>query len=281
MKNNGQADTSIKTVNNILKIISKHADLNNPETVQQFIANLQRTNTYKNNLCKTYLKYCRHYEIKWTKPKYTPDTKIIKIPTKEKLEMLIATAGTILSIKLQISMETGLRPIELCNLKVKDIDLEQRTIYPTTAKHGASRTLKISNSLRDTIQNHINKNKLNLNDKLFKGTPTQYGNNYREMRNRLARKLHDPSIQTISLYAFRHYFATTLYAKTKDILLVKQQMGHKRIETTMIYTQLQNYNEDEWTCKTATNVTEATALIETGFEYIQDIDGIKLYRKRK
>jgi integrase len=214
-------------------------------------------------------------------PTYTRQDKPIKIPTQEKLQMLIASTGPILSAKLQISKETGIRPIELHNLKVKDIDLEKRLIYPTTAKHGASRTLKISNSLRDALQNHISRNKLNLNDKLFKGDATHYGNNYREMRNRLANKLHDPSLRTIRLYDFRHYFATTLYAKTRDILLVKQQMGHKQINTTMIYTQLLNLNDDEWTCKTATNITDATTLIEAGFEYIAQKDETILFRKRK
>jgi len=60
-----------------------------------------------------------------------------------------------------------------------------------------------------------------------------------------------------------------------------REMGHKQIRTTMIYTQLLNLNDDEWTVKTATNVTEATALIEAGFEYVTEIDGIKLFRKRK
>jgi integrase len=281
MKNNGQADASIKTANNLLRIISKHASLDKPEQVEQFIANLKGSNTYKHNLCKTYLKYCRFYNIQWQPTKYDPDTKAIKIPTKEKLEMLIASAGTILSIKLQISMETGMRPVEIMNLKVKDIALDQRQLYPSVHKHGASRTLKISAQLRDSIQEHIIKNKPNLNDNIFKGNQTNYGNNYREMRNRLAERLHDPTLKTVRLYDFRHYFATTLYDKTKDILLVKQQMGHKRIETTMIYTQLLNYNEEEYTCRTATTIKEATDLLEHGFTYIQDIDGIKLYRKRK
>jgi len=61
-----------------------------------------------------------------------------------------------------------------------------------------------------------------------------------------------------------------------------KQMGHKKIETTLLYTQLVHFNEeDEYTCKTATNITEATQLIENGFEYITEIDGIKLFRKRK
>ena len=101
------------------------------------------------------------------------------------------------------------------------------------------------------------------------------------MRNQLAKKLNDSSLKTIRLYDFRHYYATILYAKTRDLLFVKQQMGHKKIETTLIYTQLLNLNDDEWTCKTATTIKEATNLLENGFTYIQDIDGTKIYRKRK
>jgi len=60
-----------------------------------------------------------------------------------------------------------------------------------------------------------------------------------------------------------------------------QQMGHKKIETTLIYIQLLNLNDDEWTCKTANNIKEATDLIEHGFEYITEMEGLKLFRKRK
>ena len=281
MKNKGKSDYSTHFVDKALKYISKHADLNEPEQVKQFIANLQAASGYKKNLCLAYNKYCKYYGIKWEMPLYKPEAKTIKIPTKEKIEMLISSAGRTLSIKLTISKETGLRPIELMNLKLKDIDIDQKIIYPTTAKHGSGRALKISNSLQATLQNHIAEHKLNPNDKLFKGTAEDYAKHYRIMRNQLAKKLNDPTFKNIRLYDLRHYYATTLYAKTRDILLVKQQMGHKKIETTLIYTQLLNLNDDEWTVKTATNIKEATELLEAGFEYIQDIDGIKLYRKRK
>ena len=36
-----------------------------------------------------------------------------------------------------------------------------------------------------------------------------------------------------------------------------------------------------YTCKTVTNIKEATQLIENGFEYITEMDGLKLFRKRK
>ncbi|MGB9683200.1 MAG: site-specific integrase, partial [bacterium] len=62
----------------------------------------------------------------------------------------------------------------------------------------------------------------------------------------------------------------------------KQQLGHKKLETTLIYTQLVNFNEDdEYYSATARTVEEARKLIEEGFEYVCDMDGVKIFRKRK
>lgn len=281
MKNNGKADTTIAFTDKALTYISKHANLNQPETVKHFIANKTVTNGTKRDYCIAYNKYCEYYGIQWQIPKYKHKAQRRRIPTTEKIDMLIARASTRLSLKLRLSKETGIRPIELCNLKVKDIDTDQRLIYPTTAKNGSARTLKASSNLNMALQNHINRHRLNPNNKLFKGTASSYAHCYVRMRNNLANKINDQSLKGIRLYDFRHYFATRLYAKTRDILYVKQQMGHKNVETTLIYTQLLNIHDQEWTCKTATNVKEATQLIENGFEYITEIDELKLFRKRK
>ena len=282
LKNNAKSDYTIKNVDKSLAHISKYADLNEPEQVKQFIANKQTSNSHKRNLCFAYKQYCDYYKITWQKPKYYQEPKAIRIPTTAQLEMLIANSREIMSIKLSVSKETGLRPIELCNLKVKDIDIEQKTIYPTTAKHGAPRKLKISNSLQQMLKNHIDTRNLNLTDKLFKGDSDNYGKHYRLHRNKLAERLHKPELKTIRLYDFRHYFATTLYARTRDILLVKQQLGHRKIETTLIYTQLLNINEEEeYTCKATNNKEGAMKLIENGFKFDSKIDGYNLYRKRK
>jgi len=281
LKQKGFIDETIRIINWTLMHLSKHANLGNPEEVNQYIANMQRSNSYKYRLTQVYAKFLEYQKIEYKRPSYPKIAKMPKIPTHEKLQMIMSNAGKTMAAKLQLSLETGLRPVELCSLKVKDIDLNQRLVYPTTAKNGAPRVLKISNTLTTLIQEHIIRNKLGLSDTLFKGTPVRYGKEYREIRNRLAKKLNDQTIRTVRLYDFRHYFATNLYHKTKDILFVKQQMGHKRIDTTLIYTQLLNLNDDEWTCKTANNVKDATALIEAGFEYITEMDGMKLFRKRK
>jgi len=282
LKNNGKSKYTITFVDKSLTHLSKHADLDKPEEVKQYIASKEVSNSYKKNLCFAYEQYCKYHNIKWEMPLYRQDPKGFKIPTTAKVDMLIAKARRGLSIKLRVSKETGLRPIELCNLRVKDLDQDKALIYPTTAKNGASRILRISKKLLATLQDHIEKNKLSLEDKLFRGTAENYGKYYRQMRNNLAEKLNDQTLRTIRLYDFRHYFASMLYSRTRDILLVKQQMGHKKIETTLIYTQLLHLDEnDNFTCKTARNVKEATELIENGFQYIQEIDGIRLYRKRK
>ena len=282
MKNDGLSECTIRNYDKYLAHIARHADLGKPEQVKQFIANKESSNSYKHNLCLAYDKYCNYYQIQWYKPFYKRVAKTIRIPTEEQLQSLIASTGKIMSVKLTISKETGLRPVELCNLKTRDVDLERKTIYPTTAKYGAPRILKISNSLTAMLTKHINENNLNPNDKLFKGDSDYYGQHYRLVRNKLAKKLNKLSLQTIKLYDFRHYFATMLYAKTKDILYVKQQLGHRKIETTLIYTQLLSLNDDEWTCKATTNTKQATELIENGFEYVTTTpDELMLFRKRK
>jgi hypothetical protein len=63
--------------------------------------------------------------------------------------------------------------------------------------------------------------------------------------------------------------------------LVTKIEGHKNIKNTLIYTQLIDFGDDEYVCKVARTIEEAKQLIETGFEYICDIDGAKLFRKRK
>jgi integrase len=281
MKDDNASEYTIHFTSKALSFLSKHTNLQNPDEVKHFIANLQTRNGYKRNLCIAYNKFCRHYQIQWTMPHYEPEAQNIKLPTKEKLNMLIANASKPLALKLSLSMETGLRPVELCRLKVRDLDTDHRAVNPITAKHGAPRTLKITENLNQRIQEHITENKLQPNDNLFKGDSDYYGKPYRAMRNKLAKKLNDASIHLIRLYDFRHYFCTMTLHNSKDAFFTMNKMGHKKLTTTQKYMHLLDLDSDEWICKAASNAKEAAALIEAGFEYVQQIDGLSLYRKRK
>jgi len=71
------------------------------------------------------------------------------------------------------------------------------------------------------------------------------------------------------------------YHKTKDILHVKELLGHKSINNTLIYTQLVSFEDDEFTARVAHSEKEACELVEAGFEYVCDFNGNKIFRKRK
>jgi site-specific recombinase XerD len=160
----------------------------------------------------------------------------------------------------------------------KDIDTEQGIISATGCKGHNSRSFKLKTQTAEMLRTYLAKYTEN------NPFPNAHalGEAWRDTRNHLATKLNQPQLKNIPMRNLRHHFATMKYDQTKDILLVKQLLGHKKIETTMFYTQLIAFNgEEEYTVKTATNIKEATDLLEHGFIYIQDIDGIKIYRKRK
>jgi hypothetical protein len=78
-----------------------------------------------------------------------------------------------------------------------------------------------------------------------------------------------------------HWKATMEYHKTKNILHAMRVLGHKSIKNTLIYTQLVTFEDDDYLCKTASNVKEATELIEAGYEYVCEMEAVRLFRKRK
>ena len=100
-------------------------------------------------------------------------------------------------------------------------------------------------------------------------------------RRRMAQKLQNPRLNEITFHTHRHFKATMEYHKTKDILHVKQLLGHKSINNTLIYTQLIAFESDEFHVKTASTLKEACELAEAGFDYFTTIDDVQIFRKRK
>ena len=58
-----------------------------------------------------------------------------------------------------------------------------------------------------------------------------------------------------------------------------KSLGHKNI--TLVNTQLVVFEDDDYTCRATANVKEATELIEAGYEYVCDMENVRLFRKRK
>ena len=79
--------------------------------------------------------------------------------------------------------------------------------------------------------------------------------------------------------------STVLYHQTKDILYVKQFLGHRKVETTLLYIQLAEaifkQTTDEFTVRVANKPDEIKALLEVGFEFVCKKGELLYFRKRK
>jgi integrase len=249
--------------------------------VSMLIAQGKWKDSYKANLCDFYNHYCKHYNIRYVKARYRRDHKIPKVPPEEKIDQIIAHSSKKYAITYSIIKECGLRPVEVGNLSLNDIDLEKGSISVYTAKNGEPRILKLKDKTLAMLTEYIKRGNFGLKDRVFPPSSV-ISNTYERLRTSLANKLKAPELRQIRLYDLRHFYATMLYHRTKDILLVKEKLGHRNINNTLIYTHLVDFNEnDAFYSATAKTVDEAKKLIESGFDYVTEIDGVKLFRKRK
>lgn len=281
LKQNGYAERTLSGYGNRLKHLSKHTDLDNPDSVKRYIANKKGwSNCYKESVVNAYIHYVRFFGLSWKKPVYKRSQRLPNVPTSEQVNMIIAHSGRKYSMIFSILRDTGLRPVELYRLTLRNIDLENGVIYPESAKGGRARALSLKKSTLAMLKDYVTKSNYGLSDTLFPTTDA-ISHVFMRVRNRLAQRLHQPELKKFRLYDLRHHFATMLYHRTRDILLVKEKLGHRRIETTLVYTHLVDFRDEEFVVRCAKSVKEACELIENGFEYVTDLDGVKLFRKRK
>lgn len=280
MKKNGYEETTTMATDQRLKLLARNVNLDDPEEVKDFIAKQSWSPYFKNAVSYAYDEYVKANGLSWKITIYRTHHRLPKIPTTEQVNVIIAETRCLRkALAFSIIRDTGIRPIELHKLTLKHIDLEKGILYPSSAKMGEGRSLKVKSKTLAMLKRYVGTNDFNVSETIFP-KPTKMKANFIRARNRLAKKLNDPSIKTVRLYDLRHYFATMLYHKTKDILYVKKMMGHKTLKATLIYTQLVDFR-DEFHCRTAKTVEEASKLVEAGFEYVTEMGGVKLFRKRK
>jgi len=278
LKNRGLGESTIKDTSYKLRQLSKMTDLHNPEAVKATIANHKVANSTKTKMVQAYKYYCQTHQVEWTPPRYRWERKIPLIPTTANVDKIISASTPKYATIFTILKETGLEGHELATTTRNHIDSEQGIISAQGCKGHNSRQIKLKAKTADMLRAYL---QIYTQDNPFPSSRAM-GEIWRHTRNKLSETLQEPQLKTIPMRNLRHYHATQLYDRTKDILLVMQRLGHKKIETTMLYTQLITYDEnEEYTCRTASNVKEATELIEAGFQYVADKDGFMLFKKRK
>jgi len=104
-------------------------------------------------------------------------------------------------------------------------------------------------------------------------------------RKCMMRKLQEPRLAKIGFHTFRHWKATTLYHETHNPLLVKEYLGHKAMDSTLLYIPLEKtlYKEqsDTFNVMAIRDPEEIKSLLETGFDYVCQKDDLAFLRKRK
>lgn len=148
---------------------------------------------------------------------------------------------------IELLFATGMRISELCSLKQKDLDIDNRQVL-IFGKGAKERILQIGN--REVISALVEYKKLfekelansewlfvnRLNHRLSEQSVRFMINNYVELAGI---EMH------ITPHMFRHSFATLLLEADVDIRYIQKMLGHSSINTTEIYTSVSMHKQKE------------------------------------
>lgn len=133
----------------------------------------------------------------------------------------------------RIGIYSGLRLAEILNLEVQDFKFKDLLVHVRRGKGGYSRWANLDFSTMNTVKGFIGEKRLKFNDKLFRRSRKTY-------QRMVERVGIEAGIKRVKVHPhmLRHTCATMLLEKGMAIEKVQQQLGHKDIETTQIYTHL-------------------------------------------
>ena len=113
MKQDHLAPSTIEPTGRRLRHIAKHANLDKPQQVTNFLANKKGKNSYIEALAFSYLRYVKYNGLEWKMPKIKRTSQPPYVPTTEELTILIANSGRKYSLILSLLKDGGFRPIEI------------------------------------------------------------------------------------------------------------------------------------------------------------------------
>lgn len=144
---------------------------------------------------------------------------------------------------LEVLYATGTRISELINLELNQIDFEECVIR-VTGKGSKDRIVPLGNSAIKALQDYIYNYRVFLvkteNNYVFLNK--NGGKISRQGFFKILRNLADSAgiKKEVSPHTLRHSFATELLNNGADLRVIQELLGHENLETTEIYSHLQN-----------------------------------------
>jgi site-specific recombinase XerD len=177
------------------------------------------------------------------RPIYLPRTFPV-ILSRDEVGRPIAAAGNLKhQTALAVAYGTGLRGSEVVTLKVGDIDSQRMTLRVEQGKGQKDRYAMLSPILLQRLR--VWWRVARAQGKMLDGGWLFPGLNPVEplTTRQLNRAVHEAALaaridKRVSLHTLRHSFATHLLEQKVDIRVIQVLLGHKKLETTSLYTHV-------------------------------------------
>ena len=159
-------------------------------------------------------------------------------------KILNATNNLKHKLVLSLLYSAGLRLNEVIHLKVKDIDLQRKTIFVREGKGGKDRISVLSEKLISDLSVFMD-NRLD-KDILFPSNQKSDSGKEKPLSARTVQKILSNALVKSGIrkhgtpHDLRHSFATHLLETGTDIHFIQKLLGHQNLSTTTIYTRLAN-----------------------------------------
>jgi site-specific recombinase XerD len=164
--------------------------------------------------------------------------------SRDEVTRLIAAAPNLKSqTALSVAYATGLRVSEVVGLKVTDIDSKRMTLRIEQGKGRKDRYVMLPPVLLERLRawwrlGHA-QGKMLPGGWLFPGMDPTNPLTARQLNRAINIAAETAKIdKRVSMHTLRHSFATHLLEQKVDIRLIQVMLGHKKLETTVVYTHV-------------------------------------------
>lgn len=176
-------------------------------------------------------------------PVHVPRTLPVVLSREEVARLIAATGNLKHQTALSLAYGTGLRASEVVSLKVSDIDSTRMTLRVEQGKGSKDRYAMLSPILLERLRVWWRvaraQGKMLDGGWLFPGLNPVEPLTTRQLNRAIHMAADAANIdKRVSMHTLRHSFATHLLEQKVDIRVIQVLLGHKKLETTAMYTQV-------------------------------------------